>query len=474
MGDFLGADVDQLREFARDLVSASEKLSQTGSMLSQRIAQNRGWHGPDAQRFSMDWSTRLRPTLAKVAAGLASVGREVKIQADEQETASSASGMGSGASSPRYADPGQEDLSDNELKDLKTLVDKAADSSNPFRGNDKDVQNLREALDKLSPAELEQFLKTLSDADLKSLADGAGASGKGLFDWQGTTAFERQGLLDQLLSKASPEQVERIKEQFQWAQPDGTSQGDAARPGGAKPDESNRWMTPEGPVIGPDPDKDDINQGGYGDCVVLAGAGALVASDPAWVREHVVDNGNGTVSVKLFDKDGNEQWVSVTSDLPANQYGDPKGARPGENGSWPAYVEKALVQVYGEDNARDTVAKGAPADQAFDPGHYRAIEGNYGPDALGYLTGKDIDQTRDAQKLWQAVENNQPAIVTTRGEVPDGAPNGYHAGHAYFVEGTDGNGNLILQNPWGPDEPKMVITPDQFEGLFQNASVVSK
>lgn len=492
MGDFLGADVAELRDFARDLSAASEKLSQTSTMLSQRIAQGRGWQGPDAQRFSADWDSSLRPALMKAAAGLANTGKELLIQAREQDTASHDSGSsgisntaihvradgdgrtGHDTSKPRYADQGRTDLSNDELAKLKKLMDLAADNNNFFRGNDNDVENLRKAFEKLSPAELDQLLKTLSDDDLKALADGAGSDGKGILDWQGTTPFERQGLLDQLLSKASAEQVARIKEQFSWAQPDGTAQGDAARPGGGKSDETNKWMSPGGPVVGENPGKDDISQGGYGDCVVMAGAGALVAKEPAWVRDHVTDNGNGTVSVKLFDNGGHERWITVTSDLPADDKGDQRGAQTGKNGSWPAYVEKALTQVYGEDNDKDPVDRGKPADQAFGPGEYRAIEGNYGPDVMHYLTGQDVSTTDHAKDLWQAVQNGQPAIVTTLGKDPQGAPEGYYSSHAYFVEGIDSDGNLVLQNPWGPTNPKMRITPDQFEDLFNDASIVSQ
>jgi hypothetical protein len=224
-------------------------------------------------------------------------------------------------------------------------------------------------------------------------------------------------------------------------------------------------------VIGLHPGKDDIRQTGYGDCVVLSAAGAMINADSEWARNHVTDNGNGTVSVKLFDSQGQEQWVTVTTDLPANEAGDQKGALPGDNGNWPAYIEKALAQVYTEDDARDGTPPGAPPDIAHGPGNYKAIEGNWGPDAFKYLAGPDVEQTEDAESLWKAAEEGRPALVTTLGDLPDGAPKGYFTGHAYFVTGQDEQGNLLLQNPWSQHYPILSITKEQFEQQYQNASV---
>jgi hypothetical protein len=205
--------------------------------------------------------------------------------------------------------------------------------------------------------------------------------------------------------------------------------------------------------------------------VVLSAAGAMINADPDWANEHVTDNGNGTVSVRLFDKNGDEQWITVTKDLPANTAGGQLGAKPGQDGNWPAYIEKALSQVYTEDDDRDPTKEGAPRDISHEPGNYRAIEGNYGPDAFRYLAGPEVEQTRDATVLWTAASEGRPSLVTTLGETPEGAPVGYHAGHAYFVTGTDERGNVILQNPWRPEEPQMSISKADFSKLFYDATV---
>jgi hypothetical protein len=495
MAGIYGADVAQLRALGKALTASSARLMSTATALSRNMGEPGTWKGADAERFRNDWNGTHSLLLGRVIEALADAGKAAARHADEQERASGAggaSGRTSTAGGPpgkaagdatsdyltggehsvaRHPDRGEANLAAPELDRLQGLVRDAASGDNFFVGNDSDVNKLRDALTGLKPAQLNQLLESLTDDELRSLGSGAATDGKGLFNWEGTTPFERQQLLDQLLSKASAEQVGRLKDLIPWAQPDGQAMGDAARPDGPDASSTNRWMEPKWPVVGQRPGTDDIRQGQYGDCVVLAAAGAMINADPGWAREHVTDNGNGTVSVLLFDKNGEEQWVTVTSDLPANSKGAQMGAKAGFGGNWPAYVEKALAQVYTEDDRNDGTAEGAPPDQAYPPGNYRAIEGNWGPDAFQFLAGPDVERTDDAGKLWEAAGRGRPALVTTLGETPEEAPNGYHAGHAYFVTGVDERGNIILQNPWGPSEPRMYISQDEFTKLFSDATV---
>lgn len=492
MAGIYGADVAQLRALGKALAASSTRLTSTRAALSRDVRDASRWKGSDAERFRSDWDGTHSLTLGKVIEALAEAGRAAARHADEQELASGArdtegrtstsapdarkgSGnigfLGEDHSSPRHPDRGEPNLTPAELDRLRNKVSAAASGGNFLAGNDAEVNGLREALAALKPAQLNQLLASLSDDELRNLGAGAAGDGKGWFNSEGTTPFERQQLLDQLLSKASADQVHRLKDLIPWAQPDGTAMGDAARPGGPDPSSTSRWLEPRFPVIGEHPSADDIRQGQYGDCVVLAAAGAMVNADSGWAREHVTDNGNGTVSVLLYDKNGQEQWVTVTSDLPANSNGGQLGAKAGFGGNWPAYLEKALAQVYTEDDNNDGTKEGAPPDEAYPAGNYRAIEGNWGPDAFQYLAGPDVERTKDADALWSAASGGKPALVTTLGETPNGAPNGYHANHAYFVTGTDQRGNIILQNPWGAFEPSMAISKEDFRRLFSDATV---
>ena len=493
MAGLYGADIAQLRMLGKQLSDASARLASAKRSLTHQIHGANAWTGSDASQFRADWDGRHRMLLEQVIQGLAAAGKALESNAKEQEHASTGGGTGgersasggpegrqapwppqrSDHSVPRYPQPGSPDLNDEQIARLRNLVKEAGSTDDIFEGNDRDVTELREALERLSPAQLDQFLKSLSDEEVRQLATGAASDGKGVFDWEGTTPFEKQRLLDQLLSKASPGEVERVKALISWAQPNGEAKGDAALPGGAQGDSSNNWLTPGATVIGEHQSKDDINQGGYGTCVVMSAAGAMIRDDPSWARDHVTDNGNGTVSVKLYDKGGEERWITVTKDLPAAEGGGQKGAQPMPGGNWPAYVEKALAQVYTEDDARDGEDANRTPDVARPPGSYRAIEGNYGPDVSAYLTGTPGEQTRDADKLWSAAANGQPVIVTTLAEDPEDPPAGYVAGHAFFVVGSK-DGQVELQNPWTPGAPHIFMSKDDFESKFNDATIMTK
>lgn len=142
-------------------------------------------------------------------------------------------------------------------------------------------------------------------------------------------------------------------------------------------------------------------------------------------------------------------------------------------GTWPAYIEKALAQVYTDDDANDGQDAQRTPDIAQPPGNYRAIEGNYGPDVSAYLTGSEGEQTADADRLWSAAANGQPIVVTTLSEDPVNPPPGYVANHAFFVVGSK-DGLVELQNPWSPGSPHVFMSKDDFESKFDNATIMAK
>src|SRR5207237_8223731 len=65
----------------------------------------------------------------------------------------------------------------------------------------------------------------------------------------------------------------------------------------------------------------DINQGGLGDCWMMAGLGAIAMDSPNVIRQDVVDFADGTYGVRLGDNfyrvDGDLPVASATSADPA-------------------------------------------------------------------------------------------------------------------------------------------------------------
>ncbi|MDJ0317748.1 MULTISPECIES: WXG100 family type VII secretion target [Arthrobacter] len=91
-GTFQGADVAQLRDFAKELVGASKRLNSIGLSLNGALGAI-GWHGADSDRFRKDWSGSHLRSIRSVAAELDLVAKILRLNADEQDKASAATGM---------------------------------------------------------------------------------------------------------------------------------------------------------------------------------------------------------------------------------------------------------------------------------------------------------------------------------------------------------------------------------------------
>ncbi|WP_425863930.1 WXG100 family type VII secretion target [Arthrobacter sp. TWP1-1] len=100
MDGFLGADIADLRDFAKTMDKASHALIQQAQALSSAVNQSHGWRGPDAERFRQTWNSSHRPAIAATSRSLQEAADLLRRNAQEQETASSVGSMdGSGPGS---------------------------------------------------------------------------------------------------------------------------------------------------------------------------------------------------------------------------------------------------------------------------------------------------------------------------------------------------------------------------------------
>lgn len=67
---------------------------------------------------------------------------------------------------------------------------------------------------------------------------------------------------------------------------------------------SHKPLDQSAPIFPKEPSPKDIKQGAIGDCFFLAGLSSIVANDPSAVTQMIKDNGDGTVTVKLHDVEG--------------------------------------------------------------------------------------------------------------------------------------------------------------------------
>ncbi len=110
------------------------------------------------------------------------------------------------------------------------------------------------------------------------------------------------------------------------------------------------------------PKYQDVKQGEVGSCYFLARLAALARTHPQFIRDMVVDLGDGTYAVQLHNADGDKRFVRVDADfyISGGQFvynGAPNGAL------WAAVVEKAwAIHRYGTASYDDIAFGNGPTD----------------------------------------------------------------------------------------------------------------
>lgn len=212
----------------------------------------------------------------------------------------------------------------------------------------------------------------------------------------------------------------------------------------------------------------DLNeQDRYGDCVTLSTLISLVHSDPSFVRDHMKwDPGTGTYQVTLY-KDGQPVTVSVDPDkLPSDGSQEASTNKP----TWLSIYEQALQQEYGD------IKDGQPLE-----------------DPMARITGQKPDVSyppASVDDIQRALDRHPPAVITTgtsgaSEEQPDDVDPAKRVvpDHAYSVKGVDADGNIVLQNPWGPNggyydgtyyPGEVHLTPEEYHKWFGGSAVLNR
>jgi len=192
------------------------------------------------------------------------------------------------------------------------------------------------------------------------------------------------------------------------------------------------------------PSKDDIDQGGLGDCGTMSTLGAIAKTNPNKIRQTVVDLGDGTYAAQFFSG-GSKVFVRVDGDLATWAAGN--GA---QSSTWVRVMEKAFATF--RSNTYASVASRWMSDVFTDLGATNITSHwswSSGTDLLNKIAtelaaGKAVTVSTDAS----GITGTCPCV----------------ANHAYMVERVNytavylwGVGfvniatSVTLRNPWGTD-----------------------
>ncbi len=192
------------------------------------------------------------------------------------------------------------------------------------------------------------------------------------------------------------------------------------------------------------PTRDDPIQGYLGDCWLPGTLAAIAGTDPETIRQSVVDLGDRTYAVQLFNDFGEPVFYRVDGDLPLDTgTGQPYYGRLGPGGSmWFPIIEKAYAFYrYGD-------------------GDYLSLEGGNPNEVFrAFNTSSNDAYVTDAAELadWLTGQLWSGKAVTfctlgdeklTLEDVP------LVTDHCYTVVGVYGYGDsasIVLRNPWAMD-----------------------
>lgn len=184
----------------------------------------------------------------------------------------------------------------------------------------------------------------------------------------------------------------------------------------------------------------DVEQGGVGDCWLMAVLAGMAATDPGRIERLITDHGDGTYTVHLTDGD-----VRVDADVQFAGGGGQQVVAYGAGGViapgmvlWPSLVEKALAMAMGG-SLRDL--DGDRAATAI-----RHLGGTPDDDSLNPVIGRDPSDEEIARRIHDELAAGRGVVANDGGGFGMG---GRHVWTVVGIDGADADALVTVYNPWG-------------------------
>ncbi|MCR5425835.1 MAG: hypothetical protein K6E81_03290 [Lachnospiraceae bacterium] len=210
----------------------------------------------------------------------------------------------------------------------------------------------------------------------------------------------------------------------------------------------------EEPLFSHEPTVNDLKQRLVSNCYMMAATATLAEMDPQMIKDCLKDNGNGTVTVRLYREGANKTmepvYIVVNKTVP--RIGDMDALSAGA--LWMQMIEKAAA-ILGRDHKEG----------------YRAIWYGKGGTFLQTLTGRTPEENlstssdENFEDICHWKERGLIFNAGTKSSLPKGAGAGLMPGHAYSILGGKVEGGqkyVLLRNPYatkvqrysGSDDPE--------------------
>jgi hypothetical protein len=157
------------------------------------------------------------------------------------------------------------------------------------------------------------------------------------------------------------------------------------------------------PIFTREPCPDDVNQGAIGDCYLMAALAAIARNNPAAIYNMMKDNGDGTVTVKMYkptDQAVEEKYFTIKKTIVSD-------GRHSEGALWVPLLEKAYATM------GLAVPKGKSLISSTSKSYAKIGDGGHSDTAFFILTGHppatatEVRSTKlAANPLWGANEQN--------------------------------------------------------------------